>query len=110
MHICLSFTNILNRFESRGLTIFLNLYDFPAEFNDMLLSAMLEVRAWALARPVSEQDAVGDALADRMEQVKRTEEEQGRFTFFGRHGIVDFNSSKPLLGFYDILLVLRHHS
>ena len=56
----------------------------------MLLSAMLEVRAWALARPVSEQDAVGDALADRMEQVKRTEEEQGRFTFFGRHGIVDF--------------------
>ena len=51
----------------------------------MLLSAMLDVRAWALARPVSEQDAAGDSLADRMEQVKKTEEEQGRSPFFGRH-------------------------
>ncbi|KAF8531097.1 hypothetical protein JB92DRAFT_2853264 [Gautieria morchelliformis] len=55
------------------------------EFNDMLLSAMLEVRAWALARPVAEQDATGDALADRMEKVKKTEEEQGRSPYLGRH-------------------------
>lgn len=42
---------------------------------------MLDVRAWALARPISEQDTTGDALADRMEQIKKTEEEQGRSTF-----------------------------
>jgi hypothetical protein len=64
---------------------FLILTASSAEFNDMLLSAMLEVRAWALARPVAEQDATGDALADRMEKVKRTEEEQGRSPYLGRH-------------------------
>lgn len=63
----------------------LNLSGLPADFNDMLLSAMLDVRAWALARPISEQDATGDALAVRMGQVRKTEEEQGRSPFFGRH-------------------------
>jgi hypothetical protein len=73
----------------------------------MLLSAMLEVRAWALARPVSEQDATGDALVDRMEQVKRTEEEQGRFSFVGRHGVVNFKLIQASLLLFILLPLFR---
>ncbi|KAF8586600.1 hypothetical protein K439DRAFT_1408508 [Ramaria rubella] len=56
--------------------------EFEAGMSKMLLSAMLEVRAWATARPIAEQDATGDALTIRLKEVQKTHDEQGRFCFF----------------------------
>lgn len=50
----------------------------------MLLSVMLDVRAWALARPLIEQENARVQLSDQLREIENTQEEQGMFSFFGR--------------------------
>ena len=44
---------------------------------------MLEVRAWALARPIVERDTTEDALATQVGELQKIQDEQGTFSFFG---------------------------
>ena len=61
------------------LAVSSDIYPSPSELNEILLSAMLEVRAWALARPAAEQYATEDAISLQIGEVQRTHDEQGRF-------------------------------
>jgi hypothetical protein len=65
------------------------------EFNEMLLSTILEIKAWALARPIAERDVTEDALANGINDVQKSYEEQGRFSFLGMPGFT-FKTLNPL--------------
>lgn len=55
----------------------------PTELSEMLLSVMLDVRAWALARPLVEHENARVELSDKLREIEKIQEEQGRFSFFG---------------------------
>ncbi|GJJ15120.1 hypothetical protein Clacol_009395 [Clathrus columnatus] len=50
---------------------------FETDLNEMFLSVMLDVRAWALARPLIEQDNARVELSSKLREIERIEEDQG---------------------------------